>query len=369
MVSSQDSDRSAGARREDGHSLTTDFDHPSDVTGAAFLEAVTRGSLRFLRRCVRPVADESLDGLDELGSEIARYRGSDGLDYRVIAQAGAVTQVELRHGSAHVCTAAGSDLAAVDANDRVADLLRPPQEPEDEIDVSFWSENGHGGGRSATRRIKVTSWEDVASTQAGGPRAELARLMGTCEPGGGRLVLWHGEPGTGKTYALKALVREWSSWCVPHFVTDPDDLLNGGSGYLMDVLTARDPAPRSHRQWRLVILEDSGELLAPDAREKTGQALSRLLNATDGFIGQGTNALVLVTTNEELGTLHPAVTRPGRCLAEIEFEPLAVEEANAWLMDRGSKLSVTVPTTIAELFSILAGRAEPRVLRPFGFAA
>lgn len=122
---------------------------------------------------------------------------------------------------------------------------------------------------------------------------------------------------------------------------------------------ARDPDSESGRQGHA----------RPDARERTGQALSRLLNATDGFIGQGTDALVLVTTNEELGSLHPAVTGPGRCLAEIEFEALPVGEANVWLRERGSTQRVTVPTTIAELFFILSGRAEPRELQRFGFAA
>lgn len=36
-----------------------------------------------------------------------------------------------------------------------------------------------------------------------------------------------------------------------------------------------------------------------------------------------------MTTNEPLGSLHPAVTRSGRCWAEVEFAPLGVLEANA----------------------------------------
>jgi len=90
-------------------------------------------------------------------------------------------------------------------------------------------------------------------------------------------VLWHGEPGTGKTFALRALVRAWRPWCAPHFITDPEDLLSGGSAYLLDVLTVGDRD--GERAWRLVILEDAGELLSVDARAKSGQALSRLLNA------------------------------------------------------------------------------------------
>ena len=182
-------------------------------------------------------------------------------------------------------------------------------------------------------------------------------------------MLWHGEPGTGKTSALRGLVRAWRAWCVPHFVTDPDELLNGGSGYVLDILTADDHDPDSSRDWRLVILEDAGELLSVDAHEKSGQALSRLLNATDGFIGHGTNTILLITTNEPIGALHPAVTRPGRCLSEIEFVAMPTDEANAWLAGRGSELRVAQPATIAECFALLDGRVSPRRVKQYGFAA
>src|SRR5580765_1026861 len=84
-------------------------------------------------------------------------------------------------------------------------------------------------------------------------------------------------------------------------------------------------------KWRLLILEDTGELLAADAKEQAGQGLSRLLNVVDGIIGQGLRVLVLVTTNEPLTRLHPAISRPGRCAAKIEFGPFSAAEAEAWL--------------------------------------
>ncbi len=59
--------------------------------------------------------------------------------------------------------------------------------------------------------------------------------------------------------------------------------------------------------WRCIIPEDTGELLAADARATNGQALSRFLNLADGLIGQGLNVLLLVTTNELLGKRE----RPG----------------------------------------------------------
>src|SRR5260370_30164255 len=73
-------------------------------------------------------------------------------------------------------------------------------------------------------------------------------------------------------------------------------------------------------RWRLLILEDSGEMMRIDAKKSLGQGLSRLLNISDGILGQGTRTMILITTNEELGKLNRAITRPGRCLSEIRFD-------------------------------------------------
>ena len=123
-------------------------------------------------------------------------------------------------------------------------------------------------------------------------------------------------------------------------------------------------------RWRLLILEDAGELIAADARSVAGQAVSRLLNVADGLIGQGTNTLLLITTNEPVGRLHPAVRRPGRCLADIEFVPFSAAEACSWLTARGRTRDVDSPITLAELFDEAA--ETPQVTADgvprFGFA-
>ena len=99
---------------------------------------------------------------------------------------------------------------------------------------------------------------------------------------------------------------------------------------------------------RLLVLEDADELLRVDAKRATGQALSRLLNVADGFLGQGVRMLLLITTNEPLGRLHPAVIRPGRCLAEVEFTPLTAGESAAFLGPGHERAPDGL--TLAELF-------------------
>ena len=49
-------------------------------------------------------------------------------------------------------------------------------------------------------------------------------------------------------------------------------------------------------------------LIRGEAKHTAGQALSRLLNLTDGLLGQGRNVLVGVTTNEDGDISSRAVT-------------------------------------------------------------
>lgn len=117
------------------------------------------------------------------------------------------------------------------------------------------------------------------------------------------------------------------------------------------------------------MLEDTGELLRADAKEQTGQGLSRLLNVVDGLLGQSGRALFLLTTNEDLRRLHPAVARPGRCAQRLEFGALAVDEANEWLRLHGSEERVSTPATLAELFALRDGFDRHAARRaPVGFA-
>jgi hypothetical protein len=120
-------------------------------------------------------------------------------------------------------------------------------------------------------------------------------------------------------------------------------------------VTGRYEEANDDERWRLLVLEDTGELLVADAKERVGQGLSRFLNLVDGLIGQGLRTMVLVTTNESVGRLHPAVSRPGRCMATVEFGPLSALEANRWLAER-TDARVSTTTTLAELYAIASGQ-------------
>lgn len=238
------------------------------------------------------------------------------------------------------------------------------------VPITFWTHSKNFGAMSRLRLIESASWADIEHNYSGAAREQLGALMDGFEPGvNGQLILWQGSPGTGKTWALRALASEWADWAEFNYITDPDAFFVGNPDYLIDVLlhdsyeeilVTADPdedaavvTSSPEGKWRVLILEDTGELLAANAKESYGQGLSRLLNVVDGMIGQGLRVLVLVTTNDELDELHPAVARPGRCAAQIEFSPFTADEASEWL---GSE--VTEPASLAELYHA-RGEATP----------
>ena len=90
---------------------------------------------------------------------------------------------------------------------------------------------------------------------------------------------------------------------------------------------------------------------------------------SDGLLGAGLRTIVLVTTNEPIGRLHPAVVRPGRTWEQVEFSALSVPEAAAWLAARNPDASANRPLTIAELFALADGRAPAARAAAVGFAA
>lgn len=276
--------------------------------------------------------------------------------------------VTLRGGTAYVHLAAAELVALAEIEAWLRGCFPPAEASADrQVPVRFWS-SGSYGATAISRTIPVPAWGDIEDNYPSAVRDRLARLADpSFRPAErGQLVLWYGPPGTGKTYALRALAWEWRSWCELHYVVDPEVLFGERADYLLEVVLEDKEEDEEERKWRLLVLEDTGELLAADAKEQTGQGLSRLLNLVDGLVGQGLRVLVLVTTNEALRRLHPAVARPGRCAAKVEFAPFPPEEAAAWLEARGAGTEDVQGATLASLFARVGGY-EPEPARPIGF--
>jgi hypothetical protein len=304
--------------------------------------------------------------LDHLPFQVASHRG-DGYCYALCHEEHFVALYYLSNGTVWL-TVAARTADHLSNFQSLKDAVPEAKHEDDRVVFKFWVQTQNGPSNS-NRKLEAPTWDEIRDNYSGLILPELDTLMQAKdgeELRDGRLHLWRGAPGTGKTYAIRAMARAWQDWCDFHFVVDPDQFFGHGADYMMKVIMSG-----SEDRWKILVLEDSGELLAADAKQQAGQGLSRLLNVVDGVLGQGLKLMVLVTTNEDLQVLHEAVTRNGRCASCLAFDPLTGQEAREWLRARDYKGAVpSREASVSELYAILKGEEletqSPR--KAIGFA-
>src|SRR5262249_18102137 len=202
--------------------------------------------------------------------------------------------VHWRSGSAEVTvTAITDELAGSVLDDVVAGAAadRSRGSADGRVTIGFWHHAERRGAWRSPRTVNVEPWARIRGNYATSTAAALERLMAvTPDTPAGRLILLYGPPGTGKTTALRSPAHAWLQWGGTDCVLDPERLFTE-PGYLMEV-ALDDEDDQDPGLWRLLLLEDCDELIRDDAKRAAGQALSRLLNLTDGLLGQGRRVLV-----------------------------------------------------------------------------
>lgn len=233
---------------------------------------------------------------------------------------------------------------------------------EHSLRAQRWVGDG-AASRSETVEMARSDWTQIRRNYPRTTAKALDLLMDRGEvPENGRLAIFHGAPGTGKTHAVRALMTQWSSWATLHVVTDPDRLVEDPA-YLRRVMEDRQLAASDgtlpslstppRLRCNLIVCEDVGESVTGESHKRVGPGLSRLLNATDGVFSGVAPVVVLLTTNEPIDRLHPALTRPGRCFAAVPFTTLSLNEARSWCGPDVAPPSRAV--TLAELFALARG--------------
>ena len=133
---------------------------------------------------------------------------------------------------------ASKDRKALDAlMNKILAMLPPLKATANNvIPITYWAL----AGGNAVRRIRygtVPVWNDsVALNYAGDTRKKLTSLMAMRPPiVAGRMLLFHGVPGTGKSYMVRTLAQNWGKWCTTHYIVDPERFL-GDANYMLSVI-------------------------------------------------------------------------------------------------------------------------------------
>ena len=226
---------------------------------------------------------------------------------------------------------ASADLRALDQEMARLRALLPecPAEDARQVAVRFWTWAGERT-TSYRRRLDIYQWETIRDNYVGGTQTALDHVMQEFRPdGSGQLLLWDGPPGTGKTSALRALIWQWRTWCAAEYIVDPEVLFGAQPSYLVSVLLhdddergSADEGEEPKHPWRLLILEDSGEFLTMDAKERTRQALSRFLNVVDGMDRSGLAPARAGDQQRSLGQTPPRGEPPRTLRPEDSVSPL-----------------------------------------------
>lgn len=138
----------------------------------------------------------------------------------------------------------------------------------------------------------------------------------------GRLNIFSGDPGTGKTFLVRSLLS--SNMNVSFVIVKPDAIESISDPSSIPALIAH------HSQFDrpiIIVLEDADSCLTSRGGDNMGR-LSAILNTSDGILGSTLDIRIIATTNAKKVDFDPAILRPGRLCTHITTDKLDEEHAN-----------------------------------------
>jgi len=240
---------------------------------------------------------------------------------------------------------------------------------DNRVSINVWYDSPEGP-TYYNRKIEVPKFSEIEHNYSPKVRKHVYDLFKTNKPWErGKLIFWMGPPGTGKTYCVRSLIENWKNDFTINLIVDPESFLRNPC-YLKEVVLSHTVGRGDTAN--LIILEDCPRSVLKEARASDSYNMGRLLNITDGILGQGLKLVFLMTTNDDIKDIDKAFLRDGRCLQRLKFDLLDSNSANDWLEKNEYKgdFKAKEDIELARLFAIknnLFADAEEEKEEPVGF--
>lgn len=224
--------------------------------------------------------------------------------------------------------------------------------------VSFSSSKG-----LFLRQISMEDWptssEDDLALHYGDSMVPFHRaLLNKLETTHRGIMLFHGEPGNGKTFYIRRLTRELCQLgrkvvIVPRSIVEKIQEPQFTEFMLNEFHDQMDVG-----QSAVFVVEDAEAMLqARDDNPDTAACVSALLNLTDGILNDLFRIQVIATFNVDLSQIDTAVLRKGRLIARRDFERLDEYDAKRLALHLGvfdEWKKVDGSMTLAEIYELRA---------------
>lgn len=165
----------------------------------------------------------------------------------------------------------------------------------------------------------------------------------------GRIVIFAGPPGTGKSFAVRALVT--MSECTEWVIVPPNLVPRLASPDMVQVLTDE----RNEEGPLGLIVEDADALLRERASGNDENVVSQILNLGEGITGDLADLRIILTTNVARLQIDKALLRKGRLFKFVQFDKLDPTRASALYKHlTGNEFEFREPIALSDVYGMAA---------------
>ena len=162
------------------------------------------------------------------------------------------------------------------------------------------------------------------------------------------LFLFHGEEGTGKTVYLRKLISD---------LAEEKTIIYVPSYLMMDIASPVLISFISKFKNSILLLEDAESILT-SPQEERNQAVSNILNISDGLLNDHMDMQIIATFNVDKKIIDKALLRKGRLMVDCKFKKLTAKQATKLSEYIGLNKIYSESSTLAEIYEEIDGSKQ-----------